>query len=221
MKINTLFIAGVAILILVILIVPGKTGLPVFQDYTLSGYPYYFFTGHTFNANIIKGGSRLDSGEINAINDIIKMLPYLYRAGKPFDGTYQVEVYPQEFPVKTIGESDFDYRMSNGIVVGTPCNNPLVATLLGVKGNCRDYFQPKQGLIKVVQAYSHIYVVITGYSGEEVQATADLFNKYAMEGRLKGTEIPTKTRIMRQALRVPDLYLGETIGKRLPAYGGR
>lgn len=218
-------VVAVALVGLVPFIAPEDTGLQGFEDYYLSGYPYYFFTGRTFTARIIKGETR-DADENTAANLIINTLTQQYRWIKetPYgEGYTQIRAFPEELRGKTfiIGDPRFDYELQNGIVIGTPCHNALVAQLLNAR-NCEDYFLPSEGLIKLVETKGRLYLVITGYSGKEVLATAKLLVGYAAEGKLpRKKELKTVTRTYRQALQVPSLSIGEPIGKELPAWGGR
>jgi len=218
-------VVAVALVGLIPFVVPEETGLQGFQEYYLSGYPYYFFTGQSFTARIIKGGVR-DADENTAVNLIINSLAEQYKWVKetPYGrGSTPIRVFPEELRDKTfvIGDPRFDYELQNGIVIGTPCHNALVAQLLNVR-NCKDYFLPSEGLIKLVEAKGRLYLVITGYSGKEVLATTKLLIGYANKGKLpRKKELKTVTRTYRQALQVPHFSIGETIGKELPAWGGR
>jgi len=214
-----IFVAGCLVFAIALMQV-STTGLLEFTEYNLQGYPYYFFTGHTFNAFIIKGSER-GVGEKSAANLIINELPNQYRflrRTKYGAGYYQIRVFPEALlgSVKIYGKDRFDYRMKNGIVIGTPCHNRVVAELLGIN-NCKTYFRPGEGMIKLVEANGHIYVVITGYGDDEVWATANLFVDMVNQGKIKGTEIRTNLKEEQQRVQVPDLQIGETIGKRLPA----
>lgn len=219
MKIIWIFVAG-CLMFAIALMQVSTTGLLEFTEYKLQGYPYYFFTGHTFNAFIIKGSER-GVGEKNAANLIINSIPEQYRFLKRTDyggGYYQIRVFPEALfgSVKILGKDRFDYRMKNGIVIGTPCNNRLVAELLDIK-NCGTYFRPGEGMIKLVQAHGHIYLIISGYGDDEVWATANLFVDMVNKGKIKGTEIRTNLKQEQQRIQVPNLAIGETIGKELPA----
>ena len=189
-----------------------NTGMPVIADYSLAGYPYYFFTGHTFNG-VILTGENLNTDETAAVNiianEIIKQYQVLKQSGS---GYYSVKIMPEELKGKIVPK--YDFRIKNGIVIGSPCHNPYVSMLLDID-DCRTYFKPGQGMIKLVEAYGHLYLVITGYSGKEVLATAQLFTDYVNTGRAQGKVIYTN--LARQAVRVPNLSIGETIGKELPA----
>jgi hypothetical protein len=214
-----IFVAG-CLMFAVALMQMSATGLYQFAEYKLQGYPYYFFTGHTFNAFIVKGAER-GVGEMNAANLIINEIPNQYRFLKRTEyggGYYQIRVFPEALlgSVKIYGKDRFDYRMKNGIVIGTPCNNQVVSWLLGIN-NCGTYFKPGEGMIKLVEANGHIYVIITGYGDDEVWATANLFVDMVNRGKIKGTEIRTNLKEEQQRIQVPDLQIGEPIGKRLPA----
>ncbi|MBW3002842.1 hypothetical protein KY338_06805 [Candidatus Woesearchaeota archaeon] len=219
MKIMWIFVAG-CLMFAIALMQVSTTGMYQFAEYKLQGYPYYFFTGHTFNAFIIKGAER-GVGEMNAANLIINEIPNQYRLlsrTKYGEGYYQIRVFPEALlgSVKIYGKDRFDYRMKNGIVIGTPCNNQIVSWLLEIN-NCETFFNPGEGMIKLVEANGHIYVVITGYGDDEVWATANLFVDMVNRGTIKGTEVRTNLKSQQQRIQVPDLQIGETIGKRLPA----
>ncbi|MBD3303759.1 hypothetical protein GF343_01315 [Candidatus Woesearchaeota archaeon] len=219
MKIIWIFVAG-CLMFAITLMQVSTTGLLDFTEYKLQGYPYYFFTGHTFNAFIIKGSER-GPGEKSAANLIINELPNQYRFLRRTDyggGYYQIRVFPEALygSVKILGKDRFDYRMKNGIVIGTPCNNRVVAELLGIN-NCATYFRPGEGMIKLVQAHGHIYLIISGYGDDEVWAASNLFVDMVNRGKIQGTEIRTSLKKEQQRIRVPDLAIGETIGKELPA----
>ncbi len=223
MRTTLIVIAGCLMFALALMQV-SQTGMFEFEEFKLQGYPYYFFTGHVFNAFIIKGSER-GVGEKNAANLIINSIPEQYRFLKRTEyggGYYQVRVFPEALQgsVKIYGKDRFDYRMKNGIVIGTPCHNQVVSWLLGIN-NCRTYFSPGEGMIKLVEANGHIYVIITGYGDDEVWATANLFVDMANRGNIKGTEIRTTLKQAQQRLPIPSLSIGETIGKELPAWGGR
>lgn len=217
MELRKIVMITIYVLLVMTLINLESTGLVSFDRFTLEGYPYYFFDGHVFNANIIKGDVR-DSGEISAANLIINSIPEQYRSlqrTKYGGGYYQVRVFPEELQGKVFvyNKDKFNPRMKNGIVIGTPCHNDFVAHLLGIK-DCRRYFSPGQGLVKVVEAYGQVYIVITGYGAEEVWATANAFVDGINRGILTGTEFRTR---LQEYVQVPNLQIGEPIGKRLPA----
>ncbi|MBW2994465.1 hypothetical protein KY315_03525 [Candidatus Woesearchaeota archaeon] len=227
MKTNTiilLLIASVALVGLIPFISPQETGLQ-FYDYTLAGYPYYFFTGKTFNANIIKSINP-SAGERTATNLIINNIPNQFKylsMTKYGSGYYQTRIFPEELQGKVFAIGDprmGDYKIQNGIVIGTPCHNPVVAELLGIRSNCNTYFSKTQGLVKIVESNGRIYLVITGYSGEEVQATAQLFNQRVYDGKNRGKEMKTVLKKRYQGVMVPNLQLGETIGKEMKGMGG-
>jgi hypothetical protein len=215
MKQETVFI----ILILVVATVglglvlqAETTGMQVISDYTLAGYPYYFFTGHIFNGVVLTGES-LNNDENAAVtlvtNEMIKQYQVLKQSGS---GYYHVRIDPGELKGKIVPR--YDFRMKNAIVIGSPCHNHYVSMLLDID-NCRTYFKPGQGMVRLVEAYGHLYLIITGYSGKEVLATAQLFTNYVNTGRAQGKVIHTA--LKPQAVRVPNLAIGEPIGKELPA----
>jgi len=224
MRTITFIIVAACLFFAIALMQVSQTGMFEFDEYKLQGYPYYFFTGHTFNAFIIKGAER-GVGEKNAANLIINEIPNQYRFLKRTEyggGYYQIRVFPEALQgsVKIYGKDRFDYRMKNGIVIGAICNNQIVPWLLGVN-NCNSYFRPGEGMIKLVEANAHIYVIITGYGDQEVWATANLFVDMVNQGNIKGTEIRTTIKHAQRGLPIPSLSIGETIGKELPAWGGR
>ena len=212
--------AAVALVGLIPFIAPEKTGLQGYEDFYLAGYPGYFFTGQSFTSRIINGETR-DADE-NAASDLIMNTLQKYRWVKGIgygEGYYPSKVSLEELRGKTfvMGDSRFDYQLQNGIVIGTPCHNSLVAQLLNAR-DCRNYFLPNEGLIKLVEANGRLYLVITGYSGKEVLASAKVLASYASEGKLPAMkELKTEVRTVQQAVQVPNLYLGETIGYRMPA----
>ena len=221
MRTATLIIIAGCLMFAISLIQVSTTGMYEFYEYNLEGYPYYFFTGRTFNAFIIKGETR-DSGEISAANLIINSIPEQFRLlseiSYPGHGFYQTRIFPEELQgsVKIFNKDRFDYRIKNGIVIGTPCNNALVPALLG-NPDCRAYFEPGQGMVKLVEAHSHIYVVITGYGDQEVWATANAFVDGINRGTIRGKEFRTRLQTAYEGIQVPNFYIGETIGKELPA----
>ena len=227
MKTNTivlLLIISVALVGLIPFITPQETGLQ-FYDYSLAGYPYYFFTGKTFNANIIKSAAP-SSGERIATNLIINNIPNQFRhlsMTKYGSGYYQTRIFPEELQGKVFALGNprmGDYKIQNGIVIGTPCSNPVVAYLLGITSNCNSYFKKSQGLVKLVEANGRLYLVITGYSGDEIQATAQLFNQRVYDGKNTGKEMRTVLKTQYQGVMVPNLQIGETIGKEMRGMGG-
>lgn len=225
MRTITIIIVAACLFFAIALMQVSQTGMFEFDEYKLQDYPYYFFTGHTFNAFIIKGAER-GVGEKSAANLIINEIPEQYRIlrSMPYagHGYYQIRVFPEALQgsVKIYGKDRFDYRIKNGIVIGAICHNQIVPWLLGVN-NCNSYFRPGEGMIKLVEANAHIYVIITGYGDQEVWATANLFVDMVNRGTIKGTEIRTTIKHAQRGLPIPSLSIGETIGKELPAWGGR
>lgn len=164
----------------------GFTGLQTYSGYTLADYPYLF--GQYFDAAIIKG-STSDSGEVTAVNLFLTVLPVYYRVTQRprwQEGYYQI--FPEKLIGKTFRENEIDYTTTDAIVIGTPCHNSVVAKLLNIV-DCQNYFQPGQGLVKLVEANNHTYLVATGYSGVEIWAISNYFMAESQLGRPKTTEL--------------------------------
>lgn len=214
----------VALAAIIPFIYSSFTGLQ-FYDYTLAGYPYYFFIGTTFNANIIKPAYS-SSGERIAANLIINNIPKQFRylsMTKYGSGYYQTRIFSEELQGRVFAAGDprlGDYKIRNGIVIGTPCSNPVVAELLNIRSDCKNYFKPAQGLVKLVESNGRLYLIITGYSGEEIQATAQLFNQRVYDNKNTGREMKTVLKKQYAGVMVPNLQIGETIGKEMKGIGG-
>lgn len=212
MKILFYIFTFIALVLVLGLIHVETAGMQTFGYYTLLDYPFVFFDGKTFNAIISKGEIR-DSGEIQAANLFITQLPEQYRllervgSGQGAGNGYsQIRIFPEELQNK-IRTGPYNYQAQNGIIIGTPCNNRIAAELLGIT-DCETYFRPGDGMVKLIEAYGNIYLIVTGYSGDAVFMAAKRFMSLAYSRQLSGTEIWVSSETVDLPLRIGEPIAG-------------
>ncbi|MBW3004323.1 hypothetical protein KY310_00630 [Candidatus Woesearchaeota archaeon] len=160
----------------------------VVAEPNLAYYPYMF--GPDFDAAIIKGRMRFPE-ELAAANLIISRLPEQYELLKQAlykQGIEQDSVFAQDLQYKIFTEDDVDYRVTDAVMIGSLCHNTAIAKLLDVI-DCITYFQPGEGMVKYVESNDHKYVVITGYSGDEVLSAAVYFLSELQLRKIQGNEL--------------------------------
>jgi hypothetical protein len=146
--------------------------------------------GPDFDAVIIKGSMRFPE-EITAVNLIIDRLVDQYalvRQAQYEAGVGQDVLFAEDLQHKIFTEDKFDYRTSDAILIGSLCHNTAIAKLLGII-DCMHYFQPGEGMVKYVESGGRKYVIITGYSGEEVLAAAVNFLSELQLNKIGGNEL--------------------------------
>lgn len=205
MKSELLVFLAVALVAVIPLLQISFTGMQTYSGLTLAEYPKFFFADNAFNAAIIKGNME-QPGERLAANTIANQLSYY-------------TTYPEAMQNKIIASSKIDYRTTDAIIIGIPCHNYAVSELLGIS-NCNAYFKPGDALIKIVEANNHKYVVVTGYSGDDVFSAASLLESSASRSLLPAlSEIKIARKTYQEAIYIP-LQIGETIGHKAEAITG-
>jgi len=188
MRLELVVLFVVAFVAVIGLMQSSYSGMAAADIPELASYPQMFGPG--FDAFIIKGSMRFPE-EITAANLIIDRLIRHYAPINQAQYKQDVEQAPfsiEALPYKIVTEDEVDYRTVDAILIGSLCHNPAIAKLLGVI-DCIHFFQPGEGMVKYVESGSHKYVVITGYSGEEVLAAAVNFLSELQLGKVNSNEV--------------------------------
>ncbi|MBW2973947.1 hypothetical protein KY346_06185 [Candidatus Woesearchaeota archaeon] len=152
---------------------------------TLSQYPTFF--GPEFDAVIIKGKTR-DMGEITAANLIIERLPDQYMLMKRIRPDLVMSLPPEGLANRVFVEDEIDYKTTDAILVGIPCHNKAIAELLNAQ-DCRTFFPPGEGFVKLMDKDGHTYLIITGHSDGDVLNAARYFLSALQLGKLDSNQI--------------------------------
>lgn len=135
--------------------------------YTLADYPNMFIEDNSFNAFLVVG-NEAPAKDVIVVSDIAVSLQY---AGISVETT------------KLVSEID-DIRKQNLILIGTPCNNELIANVMDIESpECvDDYsyggFDENEGIIALYEKYEHIYLVISGYLPSDTREAGVLVANY-------------------------------------------
>jgi len=187
MRTELLILVVVALVAVAGLMQAGFSGMTVVEP-TLAHYPSIF--GPDFNAVIIKGRMKSPE-ELTAANIIISRLTEQYkliRQSMYERGILQKSLFAQDLQNKIFTEDQVDYRTTDAILIGSLCHNSAIAHLLGVI-DCMHYFEPGEGLVKLMEAGGHRYLIITGYSGDEVLAATTFFLSELQLNKLDSNEL--------------------------------
>lgn len=200
-ELATLFV--VALVGIIALMQLNSTGMAVTEP-TLAHYPSFF--GTDFDAAIIKGKMRSPE-EINAANLIIGRLPEQYSLVRQvlYEKGVSVPVLTSDdLQRKIFVEGQVDYTQTDAILIGSLCHNSAIAHLLGAI-DCVHYFEPGEGLVKLMDSGGHRYLIITGYSGDEVLAAVIFFLSELQLKKLDSKELRIDS-TMQIPLRGPGWY---------------
>jgi len=126
-----------------------------------------------------------------ATNLIVNWLPEqyalihqaLYQHGIPHE-----RMITQNLPYKVFSEDEADYTKQSAILIGSVCHNSDIAHLLDVI-DCKSYFKPGEGMVKLIRENDKFYVLFTGYSGDEVLAVTRVFLSQLQLRKVEGTEL--------------------------------
>jgi len=163
------------------------SGMAVVEP-NLAYYPYLF--GPNFDAVIIKGRMRFPE-ELAATNLIVSRLPAQYEIMKQAlykQGIEQDSLFAQDLQYRIFTEDEIDYKTTDAILIGSLCHNTAIAKLLDII-DCTHYFQPGEGMVKFIESGRHKYIIITGYSGDEVLASAVYFLSELQLNKIQGNEL--------------------------------
>ena len=123
--------------------------------------------------------------------------------------------------MKRISASDYsEERVVQDLIINYP---DLLPSIFSSKiTTLTDEYPIEVGSIDVlcVDENGRIYLVITGYSGDDIQATAQLFTQRVYDGKNTGKEMRTVLKTQYQGVMVTNLQIGETIGKEMRGMGG-
>jgi len=143
-----------------------SAGIAIAAD--LSTYPTMFFAGDSFNAQIIVGSSSPATDTL-AASDIAVALQQISAS--------QV----------TAGlESDY-VSSKNAILIGLPCQNPVLATVLETTA-CDFGLSDGQGYIKLIEKDGRTNLIVTGKTAADTRKAARVLANYKQFG-LMGTEV--------------------------------
>jgi len=203
MKPSIITLLIVAIVAVVAVLQLNLTGMAV-EDVNLKYYPSFF--GPDFDAYVIKGKIKSPE-EMTATNIIVSRLPeqyelirqMLYQYGIP-----QGRMFAKDLQYKVVNEQDTDFTKSNAILIGSVCHNSNIANLLDAI-DCRSFFKPGEGMVKLIEADNNYYVLFTGYSGDEVLSVTRAFLSELQLNKIDSKEfrIDSTTQI---PLRDPQWY---------------
>jgi len=158
---------------------------------TLADYPALFFDNGQFNASII-GSSNPEFEETIAVNYVINTLPK-YHVPNPKKQDHRDDTMHATEVQKT-------RRLTgNSILIGTPCNNQLISTLLGI-GNCKTFFDKNEGKVALLIVDGNPILIITGGSGEMVYEATKYFHE--SPARWARTELRVKKELYTYRIRV-------------------
>jgi len=203
MRLEFIILFAVALVGLIGLMQLNSTGMVV-KEPTLAHYPSFF--GTDFDAVIIKGKMRSPE-EINAVNLVIDRLPQQYsllRQAMYAKGVAVPVLTSDELQRKIFVEDQIDYMQTDAVLVGSLCHNSAIAHLLGVI-DCVHYFKPGEGIVKLIDSGGHRYLIITGYSGDEVLAATIFFLSELQLDKLDSKELKIDS-TMHVPLRDPAWY---------------
>ncbi|MBD3303760.1 hypothetical protein GF343_01320 [Candidatus Woesearchaeota archaeon] len=184
MRLELVVLFVVAVVAVVGLLQANFSGLAVAGIPELASYPLMF--GPDFDAVIIKGGT-MSPEEITASNLVISRLVGQYRL--LHQAMYEQGVdFSEEPQYKVFTDDKVDYRTTDAVLIGSLCHNTAIANLLDVI-DCMHYFQPGEGMVKYIESGGRRYVVFTGYSGDEVLASAVNFLSELQLNKIEGNEL--------------------------------
>lgn len=183
MRLELVVLFVVAFVAVVGLMQANFSGMVVAEP-ALASYPQMFGPG--FDAVVIKGSTRSPE-EITASNLIIARLASQYEL--LHQELYATGVdFSEDLQYKILTHDKIDYRTTDAVLIGSICHNSAIAKLLGVI-DCMHYFQPGEGMVKYIESGGRKYVVITGYSGEEVLAAAVNFLSDLQLNKIESNEL--------------------------------
>ena len=130
-------------------------------------YPGIFIKDGKLNAAIIVGNKAPASDVIAQIN----IIQYFIGNGVSVSGS-----------AKLSSETMLE---QNAILIGSACNNPLTAQVLGNPSPCNREIEPGKPLIKLFKANGYFHLVVAGYTEKE---TRDAVNSLADHGSFEISE---------------------------------
>lgn len=162
------------------------------QNATLNNYPEFLLKGSSadvyFDSDFVISSNN-DYVESTTASYLIKHLQtdysFEFEIVDPVTGSVIMnkaripEKYFQKSILKDI-EVENIYKI-NAIVIGTPCSNKWVESILGVsKDNCHDYFKKDEGLLKIIISGYHTTFLISGDTGSTIFEIARYFHEQMM-----------------------------------------
>ena len=122
-----------------------------------SFYPYHFITDGVFNGYFVKGD--------NAQTQV-----FLYLIDISADMNKFATISPYSF--KT--DLEVDLGEANMIIVGSACDNTIVADLMGNPVDCTFYQEPGIGILRAFEYDDTYILVVDGYGLDEMEAAKNL-----------------------------------------------
>lgn len=156
----------------------------VYAELDLSDYPSPFVVGNTFNGILVIGDTAPAESVISA-SDISSSLQF--KIGD--DGTIvRINVGI------TLASEVSDYKAQNIISVGSPCENPVTAKVMGNPADCHQGFVLSEGIIQLFDTGNgNIALMVAGYNPADTRNAAAVLANYAdYKSSLKGAKVIVK-----------------------------
>ncbi len=148
------------------------------HEIDLDNYPKLFVKNGQFNGHIVVGDSAPASDVVAAVDIATSIKKYLE---------------DEDYHNIGIGTAKLSSEISdplnmNLISVGSLCDNPVSAQLMGNPYICTKYFEKGDGLIKLYSYNGYVQLLVTGYSDKETRVAAKTLANWE-QNDLEGTEI--------------------------------
>ncbi len=165
----------------------------------LGNYPSMFFSGESFDAQIIVGSSAPATDTLAASEVAVSL--------------------QQSSSTRISAGLDAEYDSSkDAILIGLPCQNTAVAAVMGTN-SCDLGLQDGSGYLKLTVKNSHNYLIVTGKTAADTRKAARLLAKYE-QYNLSGTEmIVTGTLEIPVAQKLGQPLLSQSATSQIPSAG--
>lgn len=149
----------------------------------LSNFPDFFIQNNNFYGEIIVS-DKASAEEVISASDIAVSLQFSK------DGTQRIDVGATKLASEIL-----NINKINAILIGTACNNPLIAEILNNPTDCKSGLQAGIGRIDLYESNGKVYLIVSGGTPADIRGTAVVLANYK-DYDLKGISIEVRNGVL-------------------------